>query len=122
MTLESCYAMMGGDLEGVRGRLRSDERVAKFVSMFPHDETFAALERAMAEKSWPEAFRAAHTLKGVSRDLGFTALFEVSDELANVLRPAKEGNAVDEEAAVALADKVSGAYHLTLDALATINE
>lgn len=122
MTLESCYAMMGGNLDEVRGRLRSDERVAKFVSMFPRDETFATLERAMAEQSWPEAFRAAHTLKGVSRDLGFTTLFEASDKLADVLRPAKDGNAVDEGAAVALADEVSKAYRLTLDALATIDE
>lgn len=122
MTLESCYAMMGGDLEGVRGRLRSDERVAKFVSMFPHDESFAALERAMAEKAWPEAFRAAHTLKGVSRDLGFTTLFEASDELASVLRPAKDGNAVDEQAAAVLVEKVGEVYQLTLDALKTIDE
>ncbi len=122
MTLESCYAMMGGDLEGVRGRLRADDRVAKFVGMFPHDETFSSLESAWEARSMPEAFRAAHTLKGVSRDLGFTPLFEASDALANVLRPAKEGGQVDEAAAEQLVGDVRRAYQLTLEALATIDE
>lgn len=122
MTLESCYDMMGGDLAGVRGRLLTDERVAKFVGMFPHDETFAGLERAWEAKSLPEAFRAAHTLKGVSRDLGFTPLFEASDTLADVLRPAKEGKDVDEAAADRLMGDVRRAYQLTIDALATVNE
>ncbi|WP_165171382.1 MULTISPECIES: Hpt domain-containing protein [unclassified Adlercreutzia] len=122
MTLETCYAMMGGDLEGVRGRLRTDDRVAKFVGMFPHDETFATLESALGAGSLPEAFRAAHTLKGVSRDLGFTPLFEVSDALANVLRPAKDGGEVDVAAAEQLMGDVKRAYELTLKALATIDE
>ncbi|WP_165053638.1 MULTISPECIES: Hpt domain-containing protein [unclassified Adlercreutzia] len=121
MTLESCYAMMGGDLEGVRGRLRSDDRVAKFVGMFPHDDTFASLKSSWEAGSLPEAFRAAHTLKGVSRDLGFTPLFEASDTLADVLRPAKDGGAVDVAAAEQLMGDVGRAYELTIEALATIN-
>lgn len=28
--IETCYAVIGGDLEGVRGRLLTDERILKF--------------------------------------------------------------------------------------------
>ncbi|WP_165045636.1 MULTISPECIES: Hpt domain-containing protein [unclassified Adlercreutzia] len=122
MTLESCYAMMGGDLEGVRGRLLTDERVAKFVGMFPHDDTFANLERAMEAHALEDAFRAAHTLKGVSHDLGFMPLHVAADELTQALRPVKEGGAVDEAALVPLMEAVQDAYRTTIDALATVNE
>ncbi|NHM14263.1 Hpt domain-containing protein [Eggerthellaceae bacterium zg-886] len=122
MSLESCFAAMGGDLESVRGRLRADDRIRRIVGMFPHDETFANLERAWETQSMPEAFRAAHTLKGVSRDLGFTPLFEVSNALADVLRPANEGGEVDAAAVEQLLDDVRRAYQLTLDAIEIIDE
>lgn len=121
MTLEECYALMGGNLEEVRGRLRSDERVAKFAGLFRSDETFAALERSWEQHAMAEAFRAAHTLKGVSRDLGFTPLHLASAELADVLRPAREGGPVDEAAAAKLMEDVKGAYNKTIEALNTLD-
>ena len=34
MSLEIAYAAMGGDLETVRGRLLTDERIEKFAKIF----------------------------------------------------------------------------------------
>ncbi|MDO4290733.1 MAG: Hpt domain-containing protein [Eggerthellaceae bacterium] len=122
MTLDACYALMGGNLEEVRGRLRSDERVAKFARFFRSDETYASLERSWEQRAMAEAFRAAHTLKGVSRDLGFTPLHVASAELADVLRPAKEGGAVDEAAAEKLMEDVKRAYDKTIEALNVLDD
>lgn len=33
-TIETCYAVIGGDLDGVRGRLLTDERIVKFLTIF----------------------------------------------------------------------------------------
>ena len=46
MSLEEFYGAIGGDLDDVRSRLLTDERVEKFVRAFACDPTFAALEEA----------------------------------------------------------------------------
>ena len=86
MSLEIAYAAMGGDLETVRGRLLTDERIEKFAKIFLQDTSLQTLENALEAGDFPEAYRGAHTLKGVSRDLGFTPLYEASCTLSDALR------------------------------------
>ena len=86
MSLEIAYAAMGGDLETVRGRLLTDERIEKFAKIFLQDTSMQTLESALEAGDLPEAYRGAHTLKGVSRDLGFTPLFEAAAALSDALR------------------------------------
>ena len=87
MSLEIAYAAMGGDLETVRGRLLTDERIEKFAKIFLQDTSMQTLESALEAGDLPEAYRGAHTLKGVSRDLGFTPLFEAAAALSDVCLP-----------------------------------
>ncbi len=86
MTLQECYAAMGGDYEEVSARLRSDRLVQKFVLKYVDDPSFDTLCHAMEEKNYEEAFRAAHTIKGVCQNLSFTKLFESSSRLSDALR------------------------------------
>lgn len=86
MSLEIAYAAMGGDLETVRGRLMTDERIEKFAKIFLQDTSMQTLETALEAGDFSEAYRGAHTLKGVSRDLGFTPLFEAASALSDALR------------------------------------
>lgn len=86
MDLKTCYEQMGGDYEDVMGRLRQEERVARFLRLFPEDENYALLTKALGESDWPVAFRAVHTIKGVALTLGLTALANSSAELTEVLR------------------------------------
>ena len=85
MSLEIAYAAMGGDLETVRGRLLTDERIEKFAKIFLQDTSMQTLESALEAGDLPEAYRGAHTLKGVSRDLGFTLMPAVRDAYATVV-------------------------------------
>lgn len=86
MTIQECYAALEGDYQEVLGRLYSEALVQKFVGKFLSDKSFQTLEDAMKEKNYEEAFRAAHTLKGVSQNLSFTKLHESSHEMTEALR------------------------------------
>ena len=60
MTLQECYAALGGDYESVTGRLRSERLVQKFVLKFLEDGCYDLLCRSMEGEDYGEAFRAAH--------------------------------------------------------------
>ena len=72
MNINECYQAMGADYEEVFGRLRNERLITKFVLKFPGDPSFSQLQSTLEEKNVEEAFRAAHTLKGVAQNLGFT--------------------------------------------------
>lgn len=86
MTLQDCYAALGGDYEDVSARLRSDRLIQKFLLKYLDDPSFDQLCAAMAAKDREEAFRAAHTIKGVCQNLSFTRLLDSSSRLSDALR------------------------------------
>lgn len=86
MTLQECYAAMGGDYEDVAKRLPSEKLIQKFVLKFLDDKSYKLFCDSMAEKNYEEAFRAAHTIKGVCQNLSFTVLLDSSSRMADALR------------------------------------
>lgn len=86
MNIQQCYQALGGSYEEVLGRLRSEALIRKFVLKFPADPSYEALHRALDAGDGEEAFRAAHTLKGISQNLGFERLYEASSSLSEALR------------------------------------
>ena len=116
MTLQECYAAMGGDYQGVMGRLSSERMVQKFVLKFLNDGSYDLLLRSMAEENWQEAFRAAHTIKGVCQNLDFTRLYRSSSQLSEALR-----NGFTPEAP-ALAEQVKEDYARTTAAIRAFQE
>lgn len=113
MTLRECYAALEGDYEGVLGRLPSEKFVQKFVLKFVNDGSYDLLLRSMEEGNYEEAFRAAHTIKGVCQNLDFTKLYHSSSELSEALR-----HGITPEAP-ALAERVKADYQQTIDAIRT---
>lgn len=110
MSLEAFYETIGGDLAGVRGRLQTDERIERFVRFFLADEAYPQLIAAADAGDLPAEFRAAHTLKGTGRDMGFTRLAEPAAELAEALRPGEDGAPAAPERAPELLAQVTQAY------------
>lgn len=86
MTLEECYAAMGGDYDGAMNRLRSEKLLMKFVLKFLEDPNMETLRTALAAGDQDSAFRAAHTLKGLCLNLGFTKLGDSSSQLTEAVR------------------------------------
>ena len=86
MTIQECYEAIGGNYEDVLGRLQNDALIRKFTLKFLEDQSYLQLKQALENKNYEDAFRSAHTLKGVSQNLSFDRLYEVSNELTELLR------------------------------------
>lgn len=113
MTLRECYDALEGDYAEVTGRLRSETLVRKFVLKFLSDPSYELLCRSMADGDYGEAFRCAHTIKGVCQNLAFTKLYASSAQLCEALR-----NGFQPEAP-ALAQQVNADYDQTVSAIRT---
>ena len=85
-TLKDAYDELGADYNGVLKRLVNEALVTRFVGKFFDDDSFAKLEAALAEHDVKAAFMAAHTLKGVCQNLGFSNLYEPASALTEILR------------------------------------
>lgn len=86
MNLKECYTRLGGSFDDILGRFRREETVRKFVLKFLDDGSFSLLEQSVAGGNAEEAFRAAHTLKGICQNLSFTKLYESSQAMTEMLR------------------------------------
>lgn len=115
MTLQECYAAMNGDYNDAIGRLRSDRLLQKFVLKFADDGSYSLLLSSLADENYQEAFRAAHTIKGVCQNLSLTALANSSSALCESLRG---GTSPDP----GLAEQVSADYQKTISAIRAFQE
>ena len=111
MTVKECYEQMGADYEGVLGILRSEGLIKKFAKKFLDDGSFQSLKDNLAQGNGEEAFRAAHTLKGVCQNLGFDNLYQVSFNITEKLRGGETDGCEE------LFAKVEEQYKKTTDAI-----
>lgn len=116
MTLQECYAALGGNYDDAISRLRSERLVTKFVVKFLDDDSCALLLRSMDAENYEEAFRAAHTIKGVCQNLSMDRLQSSSSRLCEALR-----NGYTPEAD-ALAEEVAADYRQTVAAIQTFQK
>lgn len=114
MNTEKFYETIGGDYAETMSRLITEERILRFVRKFPADGSFGALKDALARGAAEEAFRAAHTLKGVAQNLGFTALYERASAVTEVLR----GGSLD---VAALMPDLDSVYRLTVESISDLD-
>lgn len=114
MTIQECYQKLGGDYAQVEKRLPGIHLIRRFIAKFLDDGIYPELCRAMEQGQTEESFRAAHTLKGVSANLGFDRLTASSGELTELLRGRTDGIPTE---AVPLLDMVRQDYELTADAI-----
>ncbi len=86
MDLRECYTALGGDYEGVVTRLGGEWLVRRFVRKFLEDGSYSLLCQSLEAENYKDAFRAAHTLKGICQSLHFTQLYESSSCLCDMFR------------------------------------
>lgn len=85
-TLKRFYEAVGGNYTEVASRLISDRLIRKFLLKFPDDSSYAVLCVSIEHEDYEEAFRAAHTLKGVCLNLGLSNLARSAIALTEQLR------------------------------------
>ena len=86
MKLKEFYREIGSSYADVTARLGNEEFVRYFVLLFKDDKSFEELKESLKKGLAADAFRAAHTLKGVAANLGFSALYENAAEITEALR------------------------------------
>lgn len=111
MTLQEFYAIVGGDYTETVSRMMGEAMLRRFLAKFSGDPSFAALEQALDAQAREDAFRAAHTIKGLCLNLGFGKLFVSSNALTEALRHDMPENAAE------LFAQVKEDYELTLNAV-----
>lgn len=116
MDLKEFYARVGGNYDSIMGRLMKEERIKKYVFKFLDDTTFETLCKTMEENDIEEAFRAAHTMKGLCQNLDLLTLFKSSHDMAEALRHGKADNADD------ILEQVKKDYEITFAAIKEIKE
>ena len=114
MTIVECDQQLGGNLENVKTRLPSDSLIKRFIIKFLDDSSYSELCDALQKGQRDEAFRAAHTLKGVCANLGFDQLENSASALTELLRPKDIG--IPEEA-VSMMKDVKHDYEMTVGAI-----
>ncbi|MFR2320106.1 MAG: Hpt domain-containing protein [Enterocloster sp.] len=111
MTIQECYKAIGGNYEAVLGRLHSEALIQRFTLKFLEDQSYLQLKQALENKNYEDAFRSAHTLKGVCQNLSFDRLYEVSNELTELLRDRTGEKPGIPEAM----EKVTEVYEMTIE-------
>ena len=86
MTVQEFYEEVGGDYYDIMSRLRTEERIKKFAGMFTRDGSYNTLVRCINDGNADDAFRAAHTMKGMCQNMAFTRLYQSSHAITEVLR------------------------------------
>ncbi|MCM1257138.1 MAG: Hpt domain-containing protein [Clostridium sp.] len=111
MDLKEFYVRVGGSYDSIMGRLMKEDRIKKYVYKFIDDTSYETLCRSMEENNIEEAFRAAHTIKGLCQNLDFLTLFQSSNNMSEALRNGKADNADS------ILEQVKKDYELTLTAI-----
>ncbi|MCR5828814.1 MAG: Hpt domain-containing protein [Lachnospiraceae bacterium] len=76
--------------------LGKEELYLKFIKKFLDDKSFEELKGHIADSDYENALKSVHTLKGVSGNLGFTALYDVASDMVTKFRASQELDAVAE--------------------------
>lgn len=91
----------GVDIPSVLDRFVGDEELYdKCLFMFFEDKAFSELSAALNAKNYQLAFESAHTLKGVSANLGLTPLYDAICKVVEALRIGDNDKAQLESAGV----------------------
>ncbi len=116
MTLKECYTALGGNYDDVTARLRNEKIVQKFVIKFLSDTNYDLLCSSLEKGDYEEAFRAAHTIKGMCQNLSFDTLLNSSDKMTEALRTGNKPETAE------IMKQVTKDYQQTVSAIKAFQE
>ncbi len=115
MKIAEFYEKINANYNEVLDRMLGREAlVIKFLTKYSTDPSFSRLEEAVNGGNVEEIFRASHTLKGVSSNLGLKPITDSTHILVELTRAGKS------EGIDALFADISKAYHDVLAMIETI--
>ncbi len=110
--LKQRLAENGADVEGTLHRFMGNEALfLKFLLKFKDDMNYRGLLDSLDGEKYEEAFKYAHTLKGVSANLGLDPIGRPASALTELLR-GKTVAEVDQEQVAAQRAELEETYEL----------
>lgn len=103
--------------EAMERFMENEALLERFLGKFVDDETYETLCRAMRAGDNEEAFRAVHTLKGVTGNLALHGLYDACCGLTEVLRGAPDMDAARAAGADEAFARLGESYEATLQAI-----
>ena len=87
MNLKEFCEKLDIDYDNVLLKFGNNEILYKhYIKKFLEDETYYELEKSWNVKNYDEVEKSAHTLKGVSANLGINRLFELTSKIVQAVR------------------------------------
>lgn len=116
MELSEFYREIGVDSQAVVRRMGLTEKhLKKYLRKFKDNQEYEKLSRAVAENDYYNAEWAAHTIKGVTSNLGLNILFDDFQKIVNSVRAEKT------EEIPALFEAASADYERVMNLLAQVD-
>lgn len=77
----------GADVDMTLKRFMGNEAIyMKFIMKFLDDKSYESIKENMGQGNYEEVFKSAHTLKGVTANLGLDPITEISSQICELLR------------------------------------
>lgn len=116
MKLKEFYDAIGGGYEAIKQRMPKDDMIEKFVLKFLSEPTYENLCRRIEYEEYEEAFRAVHSLKGISANLGFQRLEKSSGILTELLRNSNEEE-IDKNVVNQMLEQITIDYNTVIETI-----
>ena len=116
MTIKELYQNVGGDYDQAMRVLRMEKLMDKHVRKFPQNGVVEGLLEAVDGMDPTRLFEAAHAMKGVCANLGFTGLSSAASDVTEEFRPGNSRSLSDDEVKAKLAD-INALYAKTIEGI-----
>lgn len=100
----------GADVEGTLKRFMGNEALyMKFIMKFLDDKNFEGLKSSLEKNDYEGAYVSAHTLKGVTANLGLNPVYGVATQISDLLK-GKDPGEIDRGKLDALRDQLEAEH------------
>lgn len=115
MSLREIYEQFHGNYDSVLQRLRSDERITKYLIKFVNNHMDTLIKDALEEGDYKTAFCEAHNMKGICANLNIDQLGRSASDLTEALRGRNPEGDIS-----SLVEAMQKDYDMTISALSNL--
>ena len=109
---------MGMDVDNTVKRFMGNETLyLKFLNKFQADQSVASIQQYIAEQNAEEAFKSAHTLKGVAANLGLDPIAQHASDIVELFRGKTQFSEVDTDKLATLNEELKSKHEALMKLL-----
>lgn len=110
---------MGMNVDSTVNRFMGKEELyLKFLNKFQADQSVANIQQYITEQNVEEAFKSAHTLKGVAANLGLDPIARYASDIVELFRGKTQFSEIDTDKLGVLNEELKAAHEALMKLLA----